>query len=508
MAQEYLREFFNFQVDYKKYPASGAGLFQFEPTEAGEKTLKSYGMHYKAQNCGFTIAVPCLAPEDSGLWELQKQFSGTEKLSFAGFSLDPDFFERAELPYDPPGEYVYYFNNIDAGARRTKLLLDNCGVKVGERVKLHTKQFSGQLIKDGFGQYIAPRVCDCWGKTVAAARYDYSIDENRNVYTLDLSRLVDGLYTIEYNRQYTTCYCAKASFIRRIPLLILEIFVGADVPANYQVIQRVDGIQYINPQKFHLHFGNYYYYWRYKIIPVNTPPAIGLKIRTDQGDYSFIPDATQIDCYRNPVWFSSEQPIDTPNDDLTILLYRVNSTGSVTELIGPLPKAEEVKTNYYTQDKIAYAQMTLYLVYKNGQYLIKENYDNPVTPTDSFTVVYTQFDWGNGSGATVNVTIKNTGTAAVNGWTLKFRFPGNQKITNLWRGFYAQSGADVTVTNESYNGTIPAGGSETFGFNLSYSGTNPMPASFVVNGIRIIGTVLQLPLLMNELFVDHLFNIY
>ncbi len=101
----------------------------------------------------------------------------------------------------------------------------------------------------------------------------------------------------------------------------------------------------------------------------------------------------------------------------------------------------------------------------------------------NYEVVYTiQNDWG--SGATVNVTITNNTTAAVNGWILAWTFPGNQTITNLWNGTFTQSGTSVSVKNASYNTTIPAnGGSLNFGFNLNYSGANAKPASFTLNGI-------------------------
>lgn len=487
MGQEFLREFFNFRVDYKKVPAFGAGLFQFEPTEFGAETLKSYGLHFKEQDQGFVIAAPGIEHPDTGLWELQNQFPGNQKLSFAVFTNDLAFFDRSGLPYDTPGEYIYYFNNCNAQSRSSKLLLDNCGVKVGERVKLHTKQFSGELVKDGLGISIVPKVRDCWGNGVAATQYDYSIDEVNHTYCLNLTRLVDGLYTIEYNQQSTVFYCAKASFIRRIPLAIVEVWVGEAVPKNYQVVQRIGGMQYINRKEFHLHFGNYYYYWRYKIIPVNVPLTAGLKIQTDQSDYSFTPEQTQIDQYRNPVWFVSQQLVDTPNDDLTINLYQVSSTGATPALIGPLPKAGEAATLYYIEEARPYAQVTLYLVYEKGEYLIKEKYDVPV-PTPNLTVTYTQYEWESGNGATVNVAIKNNGTTAINGWTMKFSFSGNQKITNLWRGVYTQSGTNVTVTNVDYNGTIFAGGSETFGFNISYSGTNNIPSNIVVNGVAATGS--------------------
>ena len=100
--------------------------------------------------------------------------------------------------------------------------------------------------------------------------------------------------------------------------------------------------------------------------------------------------------------------------------------------------------------------------------------------TTGYSVSYNQNDWG--SGATVSVTIKNNSSTAINGWTLSWNFAGNQKITNLWNGTYTQSGTAVTVKNASYNSTIPAKGSVTFGFNLSYSGTNVKPTSFSLNG--------------------------
>ncbi|HEX3043967.1 MAG TPA: glycoside hydrolase family 9 protein [Bacillota bacterium] len=90
-------------------------------------------------------------------------------------------------------------------------------------------------------------------------------------------------------------------------------------------------------------------------------------------------------------------------------------------------------------------------------------------------------DWGNG--ATINVTITNNTTAAVNGWTLAFTFPGAQTITNLWNGTYTQNGADLSVKDAGSNANIPAnGGSVNFGFNINYSGTNAKPTSFTLNG--------------------------
>ncbi|GHO78354.1 hypothetical protein KSD_61250 [Ktedonobacter sp. SOSP1-85] len=85
-------------------------------------------------------------------------------------------------------------------------------------------------------------------------------------------------------------------------------------------------------------------------------------------------------------------------------------------------------------------------------------------------------------GFTTNVTITNNTSTAINGWTLKFSFPGTQQITNLWNGQVTQSGNQVTITNASYNATIAPGSSVSLGFNGSWNGSNPAPTSFTLNG--------------------------
>ena len=80
------------------------------------------------------------------------------------------------------------------------------------------------------------------------------------------------------------------------------------------------------------------------------------------------------------------------------------------------------------------------------------------------------------------VTIGNTSEAAINNWTLEWSFANGQTITNMWGGTAKQSGADVTVTNASYTGNIPPGGSVEVGFTGTQSGTNAEPAQFMLNG--------------------------
>lgn len=98
--------------------------------------------------------------------------------------------------------------------------------------------------------------------------------------------------------------------------------------------------------------------------------------------------------------------------------------------------------------------------------------------SEAFSISYSQNSWK--TGASVTITIKNNTTSAVNGWTLNYTFPGNQKITNTWYCNYTQSSKAVTMKNSTYNRIIPAGGSISFGFNISFTGVNKAPNDFSV----------------------------
>jgi hypothetical protein len=82
------------------------------------------------------------------------------------------------------------------------------------------------------------------------------------------------------------------------------------------------------------------------------------------------------------------------------------------------------------------------------------------------------------------ITILNTGTTAWTSWTLTWTFANGQTVSSLWNGIETQSGANVTVKNESYNGSIAAGGSLTgVGFNGTWNGaSNAVPTAFSING--------------------------
>ena len=70
--------------------------------------------------------------------------------------------------------------------------------------------------------------------------------------------------------------------------------------------------------------------------------------------------------------------------------------------------------------------------------------------------------WGGGFQAAV--TVKNTGSAPLSRWSVRWAFPSGQTINNAWNGVVSSSGSNVTVANAPYNGQLGGGASTSFGF--------------------------------------------
>jgi hypothetical protein len=98
--------------------------------------------------------------------------------------------------------------------------------------------------------------------------------------------------------------------------------------------------------------------------------------------------------------------------------------------------------------------------------------------------------WPGGFGASVSIT--NLGDP-LNGWTLAWTYAAGQQVTQHWSTVLTQSGSQVTARNVDYNGSLATGGSASFGFNGSWTGSNPAPASFTLNGVACTGGVTTSP---------------
>ena len=95
-------------------------------------------------------------------------------------------------------------------------------------------------------------------------------------------------------------------------------------------------------------------------------------------------------------------------------------------------------------------------------------------PTGACTAAYSVTSQWN-TGFTGQVTIACSG-ASLSSWKANWTFGAGQQITQAWNATCSQSGTAVACTNASYNGSVPDGGSVSFGFNASWSGSNPAPA--------------------------------
>jgi mannan endo-1,4-beta-mannosidase len=109
----------------------------------------------------------------------------------------------------------------------------------------------------------------------------------------------------------------------------------------------------------------------------------------------------------------------------------------------------------------------------------------PDTGGGTCRVTYQASNWGGSDGFTANVTIANLGTSAINGWTLAFTFQAGQRVTLPgWSATWMQAAgsATVTATNLSWNANIAPNTSVGTGFNGTFTGANPAPAAFTING--------------------------
>ncbi|MFE9957351.1 non-reducing end alpha-L-arabinofuranosidase family hydrolase [Micromonospora sp. NPDC005299] len=92
--------------------------------------------------------------------------------------------------------------------------------------------------------------------------------------------------------------------------------------------------------------------------------------------------------------------------------------------------------------------------------------------------------WQGGFGA--NVAVTNLGDP-VNGWTLSWTWGAGQQVTQYWNATITQSGSQVRASNVSYNASIGSNAGVSFGFNGSWTGSNPAPTSFTLNGTTCTG---------------------
>lgn len=103
------------------------------------------------------------------------------------------------------------------------------------------------------------------------------------------------------------------------------------------------------------------------------------------------------------------------------------------------------------------------------------------------SVTYTVVNqWPGGFGA--DVTVRNLGDP-ISGWNVDWSYAAGQRVTQYWNATITQSGSTVTAVNVDYNRSIATNGTVNFGFNGSWTGSNPAPSGFRLNGVACTGGV-------------------
>ncbi|MEW1847890.1 cellulose binding domain-containing protein [Nonomuraea angiospora] len=94
----------------------------------------------------------------------------------------------------------------------------------------------------------------------------------------------------------------------------------------------------------------------------------------------------------------------------------------------------------------------------------------PGTSTGTCTAVPTvQTQWATGY-VIQPLTITNTGTSTINGWTVTFTLPAGHTLTGSWNGTATVSGQTVTIKNAGHNGTLAPGAATT---SVGFQATRP-----------------------------------
>jgi hypothetical protein len=179
------------------------------------------------------------------------------------------------------------------------------------------------------------------------------------------------------------------------------------------------------------------------------------------------------------VWYGTQSSWDTVTYDMT------SGTTSVSNLdVGTL--AQDMLSRGYTSSSCYLIDVEAgFELWQGGagletnSFSVNINGSSPTPPPTtpppgsgacSGTYSVTN-SWSGGFQGQVVVT--NTGSATLNSWQLGWTFPGDQVINDLWNGNSTQSGANVTVTNASYDGSLAPGATATVGFTATGSSGSP-----------------------------------
>jgi endo-1,4-beta-xylanase len=86
----------------------------------------------------------------------------------------------------------------------------------------------------------------------------------------------------------------------------------------------------------------------------------------------------------------------------------------------------------------------------------------------------TTSSWAGGYNGNVNVT---AGSSAISSWTVKLTLASGQTISSLWNGVNTGTTGSISVKNASFNGSLAAGASTSFGYTATGTASTPTAIS-------------------------------
>ncbi|MET8158489.1 cellulose binding domain-containing protein [Sphaerisporangium sp. NPDC005289] len=111
----------------------------------------------------------------------------------------------------------------------------------------------------------------------------------------------------------------------------------------------------------------------------------------------------------------------------------------------------------------------------------------PTPPSLACHVTYEFVAWRTGQNAWI--TLKNTGTAPIDGWTLSIRWQEPApRLTSGHSAVWSRTDSFFTARNLAWNKVIAPGASVRLGFTAAHTGATPVPLYYGVNGVYCSST--------------------
>ncbi len=209
-----------------------------------------------------------------------------------------------------------------------------------------------------------------------------------------------------------------------------------------------------------------------------------LTVTSVTGSFTLKPSATTLSVAQGASGTDTITVTDVSPFTGSVAFTATGQPSGVTASFSPTSSTTSSVLTLAVGSSVAAGNYTITVTGTSGSLTATTSFTLTVTGTSpKCTVDYTiSSQWGGGFGAAI--AIVNNGSTAITNWTLTWTFANGQTVTQLWNGIESQSGANVTVTNEPYNGSIPAGGTlNGIGFNGSWNNvTNAIPTAISLNG--------------------------